>query len=367
MRVAVVHDWLSESGGAERVTRELTSLFDADVFALVDFLNDENRAFVLNGKHARTTFIQRLPLARRKFRWYLPLFPWAIRSLDLGGYDMIISSSYAFAKGVRKRPGQKHVCYIHTPMRWAWVNEEGYLQDHGMRTWKAWILRRLLRRMRAWDLANNDGVDLFIANSRNVAERVKRIYGREADVVLPPVDIAAFALSREARSGFLVVSRLVPYKRIDHIIKAFRELPSLQLTIAGDGPELDRLRAMAGSNVRFLGRSPQPALVHLMQRSSALVCAAHEDLGLTVLEAQACGTPVIALRAGGYLETVDEMNGGRFFDDDEPATIRAAVLAFNQDTTGASPERLRQGIEALSTVRFRERIDAIIRNAMGDA
>lgn len=367
MRVAVVHDWLSESGGAEKVTRELVDLFDADLFALVDFLSEEDRAAILNGRHARTTFIQRLPFARRMFRWYLPLFPRAMRGLDLSGYDLILSSSYAFAKGVRIMPGQKHVCYIHTPMRWAWVNEEGYLKDHGIRSWKAWIVKYVLRHLRAGDLANNAQVDRFIANSRNVAERVRRIYGRDADVVIPPVDPTVFRAYAGPREGFLVASRLVPYKRVDRIIEAFKELPHHTLTIAGDGPEAARLRALAPDNVHFTGQVPTSRLVELMQRSIALICAANEDLGLTVLEAQACGTPVLALRAGGYLETVDETHGGRFFARDEPAVIRAAIADFTSDATAISHYALHQAMLPYSRDRFRAHISAIVRSVLRDA
>lgn len=364
MRVAVVHDWLTENGGAEKVTRELIDLFDADVFALVDFLSPEARTDILRGKQARTSFIQYLPFARSRFRWYLPLFPHAIERLDLSAYDLIISSSYAVAKGVRKRPWQKHVCYIHTPVRYAWVNEEGYLRDHGMRSWKALVLKRVLRNLRAWDLANSAQVDRFIANSRNVAERVRRIYGRDADVVLPPVDPDVFALYTGARSGYLTVSRLVPYKRIDRIIEAFRDLPSLTLTVVGDGPDAERLRSLAGPNVRFTGHIAQSGLVALLQRSSALVCAANEDLGLTVIEAQTCGTPVIALRTGGYLETVDEANGSGFFEADEPNAIREAVLLHEQRTTEPRAERLREDMAPYFRDRFRARIRAIIQGSM---
>ncbi len=362
MRVAVVHDWLTESGGAEKVTRELIDLFDADVFALVDFLNDKDRAFILHGKQATTTFIQKLPFAHSHFRWYLPLFPRAIEGLDLRGYDLIISSSYAVAKGVRKQPGQKHVCYIHTPMRWAWVDEEGYLRDHGMRSWKAWILKRVLRSLRKWDKQNSANVDCFIANSRHVAERVTRIYGRDAEVVVPPVDPDVFRLHLGERRGYLTVSRLVPYKRIDRIVEAFRELPSLALTVVGDGPDAERLQALAAANVRFTGELPQATLVELMQRSTALICAAKEDLGLTVIEGQTCGTPVIALRAGGYLETVDEVNGGVFFESDDPVTIREAVLHFERTAIGPASERLRIGMTPYFRDTFRERIHTIVQN-----
>jgi glycosyltransferase involved in cell wall biosynthesis len=377
MRVAVVHDWLTESGGAEKVTRELVDLFDADVFALVDFLAPEDRSDILHGKRATTTFIQRLPFARRKFRWYLPLFPRAIERLDLSGYDLILSSSYAVAKGVRKRPGQKHVCYIHTPMRYAWVDEEGYLRDHNMRSWKAWVLKRVLRSMRKWDLANSSHVDRFIANSRNVAERVRSIYGREADVVLPPVDPEVFTLYTGVRRGYLTVSRLVPYKHTDRIIEAFRDLPSLTLTVVGDGSDAERLRALAGPNIRFTGHLAQADLVRLMQRSSALVCTANEDLGLTVVEAQTCGTPVIALRAGGYLETVDEVHGSAFFDTDAPGAIREAILQHadagtrrttgDQRTTDLPAGRLRKSMTPFFRDRFRTRIGALIKETLDHA
>jgi glycosyltransferase involved in cell wall biosynthesis len=247
------------------------------------------------------------------------------------------------------------------------VNEEGYLRDHGMRSWKAHILKRVLKNLRAWDLANSTQVDRFIANSRTVAERVGRIYGRDADVVLPPVDPDVFGLYTGARSGYLTVSRLVPYKRIDRIIEAFRDLPSLTLTVVGDGPDAERLRSLAGQNVRFMGHLSQPHLVHLLQRSSALVCAANEDLGLTVIEAQACGTPVIALRAGGYLETVDEANGSSFFDADEPSAIREAVLLHEQRTTEPRAERLREDMAPYFRDRFRARMNALIQGSMEHA
>lgn len=367
MKVAVVHDWLSASGGAEKVTRELVSMFDADPFAVVDFLNAEDRAFILNGKRAHTTFIQRLPFARKHFRWYLPFFPRAIAGLDLRAYDLIISSSYAVAKGVRKRPGQVHICYIHTPMRYAWVNEDGYLRDHGLSGVKARLVRWQLGRLRAWDLRNNAGVDRFVANSRNVAERVARLYGREADVVPPPVDPTLFTLYEGVRSGFLSASRLVPYKRVDRVIAAFAMLPNEHLTIAGDGPERARLEAMAPPNVTFTGHLPQHALVERMQRATALVCAADEDMGLVPMEAIACGTPVIALGRGGYTETVRDGINGVLFQRDEPAAIKDAVLRFRRTDDLARPTALRAQAEAWSNTHFRERILRIVNDTMAHA
>lgn len=359
MHIAFVHDWLVVSGGAEKVTREILKTFDADVFALIDFLDDEDRDFILGGKRANTSFIQHLPFAQKYYRNYLPFFPSAIERLDLSSYDLIISASYAVAKGVRKRAGQVHICYIHTPMRYAWLREDEYLQDHRMSGVKAWIVRRVLQRLRAWDWKTNADVDHFIANSSNVARRVRELYGREAEVLIPPVDTERFKLYEGEREHFVSASRLVPYKRVDRVIDAFRSMPDRILIISGDGPDRARLERSAPANVRFLGHLPQPDLIALLQRSRALITAADEDLGLTPLEAQACGTPTIALRKGGYLETVTEGVSGIFFDTDNPADITRAVERF-EGTPLASPAQLREGMRVHSSEQFRERFEAIV-------
>ncbi len=364
MRVAFIHDWLAVSGGAEKVTRELLKLYDADVFSLVDFLNDDEREFILHGKHAHTTYVQHLPFARTHFRNYLPLFPHAIRQLDLRGYDLILSASYAIAKGVRKHPGQKHVCYIHTPMRYAWVNEEGYLADHGMHGLKGLFVRWQLARLREWDRANSAHVDRFIANSRNVADRVKRFYGRAADVVMPPVDPDLFTLYEGPRRNYIAAARLVPYKRIDHIIEAFARMPHQRLSVVGDGPDRKRLEGMATANVTFTGHLPQEAYVHLMQRSRALICAADEDLGLTPMEAHACGTPVIALARGGYTETVIDGESGTLFAQSKADVIAEAVARFESNGIDRSAALLRRAIAPYFAERFRDRVRAIIEDTM---
>lgn len=366
MRVAFVHDWLVVSGGAEKVTREILKTFDADVFALIDFLGDEDRAFILGGKRAKTTFIQHLPLARTHYRNYLPLFPRAIESLDLSAYDVIISASYAVAKGVRKRPGQVHICYIHTPMRYAWLREDDYLQDHRMTGIKAWLIRRVLERLRSWDLKTNARVDHFIANSSNVARRVREFYNRDAEVLMPPVDTEMFKLFEGERDHYLSASRLVPYKRVDRVIEAFRSMPDRMLLVAGDGPDRDRLELSAPSNVCFLGHVAHAELVVLFQRSKALITAADEDLGLTPIEAQACGTPTIALRKGGYLETVREGFNGLFFDNDDPVTIVTAVQRFEEGAALASPAELRAGMLAHDSAHFRARMRSIVEHVMNE-
>ena len=367
MRVALVHDWLVVSGGAEKVTRELLKLYDCDVFALVDHLNPEDRAFILNGKHAHTSLVQHLPFSATQFRYYLPFFPMAMERLDLSAYDLIISASYAVAKGVRRLKGQTHVCYNHTPMRYAWVNEQDYLDDHRMHGLRRWFVRRQLKKLREWDLRSNIGVDRFIANSQNVADRVKKYYGREADVVLPPVDPAIFISGHGPRTFHLAAGRMVPYKRIDRIVQAFASLPEQQLLVAGDGPERARWERDAPANVIFTGHLDQQRLVELMQQARSMICAADEDLGLTPLEAQACGTPVIALRKGGYLETVRNGVNGIFFDEASPATIANAVRRFEAEGVTTCAEELREGVRPYFSDRFREKVKSIIEDTLSHA
>lgn len=368
MRVAFVHDWLAVSGGAEKVSRELLRLYDADVFSLVDFLGEEDRDLILHGKHARTTYVQHLPFARTGFRNYLPLFPHAMAQLDLRGYDLVLSASYAIAKGVRIHAGQKHVCYIHTPMRYAWVNEQGYLRDHGITGLRAWAVARVMARLRRWDVRTSARVDRFIANSHNVAQRVRRCYGRDADVVLPPVDPDLFPLTGGGeRSHFLAASRLVPYKRVDRIVQAFARLPGERLIVVGDGPELHRLRDLAPANVVLEGHVEQRRLVELIHGAKALVCAADEDLGLTPLEAQACGTPTIGLGKGGYLETVIDGVSGVLFPDDQAGTIADAVRRFLARGVSNGPEALRAGVRPFFAEPFRRNVQDIIDQVMGHA
>lgn len=365
MRIAFVHDWLVVSGGAEKVTREILKCYDADVFALVDFLDDTDRAFILHGKKAKTSFIQQLPFAQHHFRNYLPLFPAAIDRLDLSNYDLILSASYAVAKGVRTRPDQVHVCYMHTPMRYAWVNESGYLKDHGLvRGPKAFLARKTLEYLRKWDLKSNPSIDRFIANSANVAQRVKGLYQRDADILLPPVDTELFTLGTGPRTHYIAANRMVPYKRVDRMVEAFRRCPQRKLIVCGEGPERGNWEAEAPDNVRFLGHVEQAEFIGLLQGAKALITAADEDLGLTPLEAQACGTATIALRKGGYLETVSDGMNGVFFNSAEPAEIVAALDRFEAQGVTRSPEELRAGMTTYSSQHFREQYMAFVENTI---
>ena len=333
-RVAIVHDWLVTPGGAEEVLRELVQLLpEAHLFCLVDGLSDGDRERLGVGS-PRTSWLQRLPGVRRYYRALLPFMPHAIESLDLSGYDLVLSNSHAVAKGVRPRPGAVHLCHCCSPVRYAWDLREQYLREAGVsRGPVAWLLRGLLERLRRWDLAATDRVTAFVAISGFIAERIQRAYGRPSTVVYPPVDTAYYTESGAVPRGghYLTASRFVGYKRIPAIVEAFQALPDRQLVVIGDGPDRGRVLAAAGPNVTWLGRQSRERLRDEMRRARAFLFAAEEDFGIVPVEAQACGTPVIALGRGGSLETVIGSGPGRtghFFAEAEPAAIAEAIRAF---------------------------------------
>jgi glycosyltransferase involved in cell wall biosynthesis len=353
MRIAVVHDWLSTYAGAERVTEQILRVYpEADVFAVVDFLPDGERGF-LAGKRATTTFVQRLPLARRRFRWYLPLFPAAIERLDLCRYDLILSSSHAVAKGVRVRSGQVHACYCHTPMRYAWDMQEDYLAGDGLKALRRWLAKPLLNRLREWDRTSAERVTAFAANSRFIAGRIKRSYGRESTVIHPPVDVERFTPGAESDRGdfYVHVSRLVPYKRADLVVEAFRRMPEKKLVVIGDGPSFTELARTAPANVALMGRQSADAIRDHLRRAKALVFAGEEDFGIVLVEAMACGTPVAALGRGGALDSVlDGVTGVLFADQTEESVIGAVQRI---EKTPFDREAIRRHAEAFSPERFR--------------
>lgn len=358
MRVAIVHDWLVVEGGAERVLREILALFpDADLFSVVDFVPEGHRGF-LGGRTPRTTFAQKLPFARRHYRKYLALMPIAVEQWDFSGYDLVISSSYAVAKGIITGPAQVHVCYLHSAARYAWDLQATYLRQAGLEHGPlSWLARWQLHRFRIWDVRTANGVDHFVTNSQFVAGRARKIYGREAVVVHPPVDVQAFTLSTEHEDFYLTTSRLVPYKRVPLIVEAFAGMPERRLVVIGDGPEMPAVRAAAGPNVTILGYQERDAVVDYMRRARAFVFAAEEDFGITPLEAQAAGTPVIAFGRGGALETiVADPSGGRtgvFFDRQSVDSIQAAVAEFERLSPAISPATCRENALRFSIERFR--------------
>ncbi|MGN7812233.1 glycosyltransferase [Flavobacterium johnsoniae] len=360
MKKALISDWYYVNGGAEKVIHSINSIWDDfDHFALIDFLNDEDRKFILNGKKAKTSFIQKLPTVKKNHRKFLQLFPIAIEQFDLRDYDLIISSSSAVAKGIKTNKNQLHICYCHSPMRYAWDLREQYLKDAGLnKGLKGLYAKSVLDKIQKWDLSNSDNIDFFIANSKHIAERIKKIYNRESTVIYPPVDVDFFNLEEIKEDYYFTASRLVPYKKTQLIIEAFNELPHLKLIVAGDGPELEKLQKTAKNNIEFVGYIENKKLRSLMQKAKAFVFAAEEDFGIIPVEAQACGTPVIALAKGGTLETVIENKTGIFFVEQSAEKIKEAVLNF--ETKNFDPQIIRGHAVTFSKQRFEKEIKEFV-------
>lgn len=333
MKTAIVCDWLVALGGAEKFLGHLLHCYpDAELFAVVDFVDPDKRQFMQN-KTVKTTFIQRLPFAKSHYRSYLPLMPYAIEQLDLSAYDLVISSSHAVAKGVITGPDQVHISYVHSPMRYAWDLQHHYLRETGLdKKLRGLMARYFLHKLRLWDLRSAHGVDHFVANSHFIARRIQKTYRREVDVIYPPVDIARFTPGQQKENFYLAASRLVPYKRMDLIVESFQSLPDKKLIVIGDGPDMEKIKSKAGVNVEILGYQSDDVLISHLQRAKALIFAAEEDFGLIPLEAQACGTPVIAYGKGGALETVrdiqHEQPTGLFFPQQTTQAICEAVTRF---------------------------------------
>ncbi|WP_197495701.1 glycosyltransferase family 4 protein [Acidihalobacter yilgarnensis] len=366
-RVAVVHDWLVTYTGAERVLEQILLMYpQADLFAVCDFLPDDQRGF-LGGRRPRTSFIQRLPGARRRYRAYLPLMPLAIEQFDLSGYDLVISSSHAVAKGVLTGPDQVHVSYVHTPIRYAWDLQHQYLRESGLdRGFKGWLARYLLHRIRLWDVRTANGVDVFVANSAYIARRIRKAYGRDSVVVPPPVDVEGFAPAPVREDYYLTASRLVPYKRVDLVVSAFARMPGRQLKVIGTGPEFDRIARLAAdhSNIELLGYQDGATLAALMGRARAFVFAAEEDFGITPVEAQAAGAPVIAYGRGGARETVVEGRTGLFFDEQTVDALVEGMERFEAVGVSMSAAQCRDNAERFSVQVFRTAFAAVVRRAM---
>lgn len=358
MKIALVHEWLVFYAGGERVFESFTNIWkDADVFALVDFLNDEQRKIILKGKHAHTTFIQKLPFAEKKFRSYLPLFPLAIESLNFSKYDVIISSSHAVTKGVRKKPNQLHISYCHSPMRYIWDEAETYFEAAKLNTGiKKIIATKILNYLRKWDLKTAKRPDYLLANSNYIAEKLKRIYNRESTVIYPPVDVDKFSCVEQKDDYYFVASRLVPYKKIDLIVEAFAQMPDKRLIIAGTGPELNKLKNNFLVNVEFVGYQDEKALKELMQKAKAFVFSAEEDFGIVVVEAMACGTPVIALNKGGTAETVIDGKTGILFDEQTVEDIKDAVKRFEKIENQFNHKEIAEHTKKFSRQIFEEKM-----------
>ncbi len=361
MKTAIVHDWLMTYAGAERVLEQMLQVYpDADLFSLIDFLPESERSF-LGGRPVRTSFLQRLPGMRRHYRRWLALMPLAVEQFDLSGYDLVLSSSYAVAKGVLTGPDQLHLCMCYSPPRYAWDLQHQYLRETGLdRGLRGFAARWILHRLRVWDVRTANGVDGFIAISHFIERRIWKTYRRESVVIYPPVDVAAFTPAGPREDFYITASRMVPYKRIDLIVKAFSAMPERELLVIGDGPEAARIRANAGPNVRFLGRQPFEVLRDHLRRARAFVFAAEEDFGIAPLEAQACGTPVIAYGKGGVLETVRGLDAaaptGVYFEGQSVASVLSAVETFERESTRITPDACRANALRFAPERFRREL-----------
>ncbi len=358
MKVAIVHDWLTNFGGAERVVLMLHDIFpDAPIYTTV--YDNKNMKSYFGGMDVRTSFLQKLPGGVKHYKAFLPFMPAAFEDFDLKEYDLVISSSSSCAKGVRIGGDTMHICYCHTPMRYAWDMYNEYVGARKL--WKRVPIALFMNYIRLWDRVSSDRVDYFLANSAYVAKRIQKQYHKKAKVIYPGVNTDYYQYNpRVKREDFyLVVSRLVPYKKVDLAVRTFNELGK-KLVIIGGGPEERKLRQMAGANIVFLGKCTDKTIRQYYQRARALIFSADEDFGIVPVEAQSCGLPVIAYKKGGVLETVADGQTGIFYGKQTTDSLKRAVLKMEQDFSCFEPEKLREHALKFSKERFCKEIAAFI-------
>ncbi len=360
MKTALVHDWLTSAvGGGEDSLVEIHKLFPSPIYTLVQNKQSLKQSY-FEDKEIYTSFIQKLPSAETKYRRYLPLFPMAIEGFDLSAYDCVISSSHCAAKGIISHPDQLHICYCFTPVRYAWDLTHQYLVESGLdKGLKGMLAKWLLHRFRQWDAISSHRVDEFVAISEFVARRIHKFYGRKAAVIYPPVDTEGYSLCETKDSYYLTASRFVPYKKIDLIVEAFAQMPDRKLVVIGSGPDEEKIRRKATKNVELLGYQPDSVLKLHLQKAKAFVFAAIEDFGILPVQAMASGTPVIALRRGATIETVQEGVSGLFFEEQTVGALIDAVQRFERSTF--IPKHVRQCAEPFSRQRFRSEFGSFVK------
>lgn len=362
MKVALVTDWLTSYAGSEKVEEAILGLFpEADVYTCV-YDKDAFKGTRFEQHDVRQSFIARLPKAIKYYQKYLPLMPLAIEQLDMSGYDLVISSSHAVAKGVITGPDQLHICYCHSPIRYAWDFQHQYLAESGLgKGLKGLIVKYLLHRLRTWDVRTAPGVDHFVANSAYIARRIRKVYRRDADVIHPNVAVDDFSVVSEKDDFYLAASRLVPYKRIALIVEAFTKMPDQKLIVIGSGEQKEQIKKILTPNITFLGYQPFDVLKQHLEKAKAFVFAAEEDFGIMPIEAQACGTPVIAYGRGGALETVQNGKTGILFGEQSINGITDAVSRFEAEGVSCTPEQIRQHAEMFSSQRFNDEFAHYVR------
>lgn len=349
IRTALVHDWLVTLGGAEKVLAELLALYPSPIHTLIYDQKKTASAFPPT-TNIISSFLQALPLAKTWHRHYFPLYTLAIEQFDLRNYDLVISSSHAVAKGVLTHPGQLHICYCHTPARYAWDLMHQYLDE--LPLFQKMLAAFFLHRLRSWDITSLPRVDHFVTNSHFTRKRIRKFYNKEAHVIYPPVDVDRFVLSEKKDRYFITVSRQVSYKRVQLLVEAFAHLPHEQLIVIGDGPDLSKTKRIATKNVEFLGNQSSAVVEHYVGGAKAFLFAAEEDFGIAPVEAQATGTPVIALGKGGSLETIIEGKTGVFFHEPTVPSLLAAIQRF--ETLSWDPVAIRKHATSFSRARFQQ-------------
>ena len=355
--IALVHDWLTGMRGGEKCLEVLCELYpDAPIHTLLAFPGRVSDA--IRAHEIRTSFLQHMPMIEKRYRHYLPLFPRAIESFDMREFDLVVSSSHAVAKGVRIGPRTLHVSYVHTPMRYVWDMFDQYFSKELVGSVQRAAIKVVAAWLRRWDVASNVRVHHFVANSAYVRDRIARFYGRDAAVIHPPVDTARFRVSTDNEGYFLILSALVPYKRVDLAVLAFNEL-GLPLRVVGGGPELERLRALAAPNIRFDGAVDDADIERAYAGCVALLFPGEEDFGIVPVEAMASGKPVIAYRKGGAMETVVDGLSGTFFDEQRTASLTAAVRRFRAQDF--DPAAIRRHAERFDRAVYKTKMDAFVR------
>lgn len=354
MKIAFIHEWFTTYAGSEKVLEIMLSEFpNADVFCVIDYLSESHREF-LDRRRVTTTYMQRIPFVRHCYRYLLWMMPFAIEQLDLSEYDVIISNCHAVAKGVITGPDQLHISYCYSPMRYAWDLQTQYLNESGFkRGIRSLIARWQLHQIRTWDHRAAQNVDHFVACSAYISRRIKKAYQREAAVIYPAVAVDDFIIGGPRGDFYMTSSRIVPYKKMHLIVQAFSAMPDRKLIVIGAGPQFQRCKALAGPNVKMLGYQPYPVLLSYMQRARAFIFAAEEDFGIAPVEAQACGTPVLAYGKGGASETVIDRVTGMLFHEQSPEAIQKIVREFEKIEETFEPELIREHALLFSSERFR--------------
>jgi glycosyltransferase involved in cell wall biosynthesis len=359
MRIALVHDWFPAYRGGERVVSSLLRVFpDAEVFTLFDFLSQEERDTHFSGRTFSVSPMNSWPLVRRYYRHLFSLCPFFIEQFNVVEHDGVISSSAAFARGVITRPDQPHLCYVHSPVRYAWDQQFEYLDQAGLKLGpKGLLFRWMLHRLRVWDVRTAFGPDLMVTNSTYVRERVRRIYGRDAEIIFPPVEVRDAPFVAQKDDCYVVASFLVPYKRIDLVVRAFNSMPKRRLVVIGEGQQEAELKAIAGPNIEFTGHLSRQDFLNRIASAKAFIFAGCEDFGIVMAEAQACGTPVIAFRRGGACDIVrspatNVAPTGLLFGRQTVEDIVSAIETFEAQDGAIAPEACRENAMRFSTSRF---------------